>query len=320
MSPIQPSRLAFVGECMVELKEVAAGTVRQTFAGDTLNSAVYARRILPMDLVEVSYVTGLGSDDFSHRMLEMWRSEGIKTDALQVLENKQPGLYYIHVDAMGERSFSYWRSDSAARYMFSGLPGCELLEKLMKFDWIYLSGISLAILPEDDVQKVLDALETFSGKLIFDNNFRPTLWPDKNKAQNIYKRVLACTDIALLTWDDERALFDFEQPEQSKRQCEALGINEIVIKRGSDACLIYFGAEQFSIPAQKVAHVVDTTAAGDSFSAAYLSARLTGEAPATAAAWGHCLAASVIQHQGGIIGREFMPSMQLDKSKNRQEH
>lgn len=316
MSPIQPSRLAFVGECMVELKEIAPGTVRQAFAGDTLNSAVYARRILPMNLVEVSYVTGLGCDDFSHRMLEMWQGEGINTDLVQLRANKQPGLYYIHVDEKGERRFNYWRSDSAARYVFSGDAGSELLEKLMHFDCLYLSGISLAILPEEDLQTFLAALETFSGRLVFDNNYRPALWPDKHKAQRAYKRVLARTQIALLTWDDEQALFDFDHPEQSKQQCEALGVKEIVIKRGSEACLIYFGAEQLSIPAQKVAQVVDTTAAGDSFSAAYLSARLTCEAPATAAAWGHCLAASVIQHEGGIIGQEFMPSMQADKSKN----
>ncbi len=52
---------------------------------------------------------------------------------------------------------------------------------------------------------------------------------------------------------------------------------------------------------------VDTTAAGDSFAAGYLAARLRGEAPAAAARAGHRLAAVVITHPGAIIPREAMP-------------
>ncbi len=48
---------------------------------------------------------------------------------------------------------------------------------------------------------------------------------------------------------------------------------------------------------------VDTTAAGDSFNAGYMSARLSGQNPADAATNGHQLAAEVIQHRGAIMPR-----------------
>lgn len=298
-----------MGECMVELKELSPGVLRQAFAGDTLNTAVYARRLLANNF-ELAYVTALGEDHFSQAMQVMWQDEGLQTDHVRVLGDKTPGLYYIHVDAQGERSFSYWRSDSAAKYMFSDDEGDSLIRQLMSFDCLYLSGISLAILPQQDQDKLLHALANFPGKLIFDNNFRPRLWPDVERARARYKQLLTCCDTALLTWDDEQALFGFERIDQSQAQCEALGVKEIVFKRGAEDCLIFFNGENYAVPAQKVSRVVDTTAAGDSFSAAYLSARLSGHDPAQAAHWGHQLAATVIQHEGGIIAREFMPILE----------
>ena len=54
--------------------------------------------------------------------------------------------------------------------------------------------------------------------------------------------------------------------------------------------------------------VVDTTAAGDSFAAAYIAARLAGSDPVEAAEAGHRLASVVIGYPGAIIPAYAMPS------------
>jgi 2-dehydro-3-deoxygluconokinase len=61
------------------------------------------------------------------------------------------------------------------------------------------------------------------------------------------------------------------------------------------------------VPGTPVDDVVDTTAAGDSFAAAYLHARLSGESPRSAAAAGHRLAGQVVRYRGAIIPRDAMP-------------
>ena len=81
-------------------------------------------------------------------------------------------------------------------------------------------------------------------------------------------------------------------------------IAEVVLKRGADACLIRWEDERFEVPALVVEKVVDTTAVGDSFSAAYLASRLKGGSPQDAALAGHRLASRVIQVPGALIPRD----------------
>lgn len=118
-------RLAFIGECMIELRDTGGaggtggtgggGAMHRTFGGDTLNSAVYAARCLKGADAAVEYVTILGDDPFSTEMLAAWRAEGVGTELVTRRAGALPGLYAIRTDSSGERSFHYWRSESPAR-------------------------------------------------------------------------------------------------------------------------------------------------------------------------------------------------------------
>jgi len=65
------------------------------------------------------------------------------------------------------------------------------------------------------------------------------------------------------------------------------------------------------VEAEPVADVVDTTAAGDSFAAAYIGARRAGASPERAARTGHRLAGAVVRYRGAIIPRTAMPPIVL---------
>ena len=87
-------------------------------------------------------------------------------------------------------------------------------------------------------------------------------------------------------------------------------MQEVVVKRGADSCLVSVdGNVPIDVPAVKLPKekVIDTTAAGDSFSAGYLAVRLTGGDAVNAAKRGHLTASTVIQHRGAIIPRDAMP-------------
>lgn len=229
------------------------------------------------------------------------------------MADKLPGLYYIETDPSGERTFYYWRNEAAARYWLLSAEADSLCQQLSQFDYLYLSGISIAILDAQSRQKLVALLAECrknGGKVIFDNNYRPRLWKSREEAQSAYQDVLSQTDIAFLTLDDEDLLWGQVPYQDVISRTRALGVSEIVIKRGSDACLVSLEDGSIEeVPAVKLPKesVVDTTAAGDSFSAGYLSVRLLGGSATKAAERGHLTASTVIQYRGAIIPQEAMP-------------
>lgn len=106
-------------------------------------------------------------------------------------------------------------------------------------------------------------------------------------------------DLELLAGPDWQALLS-----------SAGGSAEIIVKLREPGCrILRAGCDPVVVDATRVAAVVDTTAAGDSFAAAYMAARLRGLDPAGAAAEGHKLAGAVIAHAGAVIPRAAMPTL-----------
>ena len=306
---MQAQTVYAIGECMIELQRSGTG-MDYRFGGDTLNAAVYMARLLDPAKVKVAYVTALGADGMSDEMCASWEGEGIDTSCVLRLPDRLPGIYMIETDGTGERRFHYWRKDSAARHWLQAPDAGKVLLKLASARMVYLSGISLAILSPGDREILIAALAQCRARgssVVFDNNYRPRLWESADTAADVYRRVLAHCDIALLTLDDEQALYGDGDAVGAIERTRALGVREVVVKCGGDPCVVWADGEAVAVAPARVKDVVDTTAAGDSFGAGYLAARLSGATPQEAAQAGHRLAGTVIRHRGAIIPRDAMP-------------
>ncbi|HSA82631.1 MAG TPA: sugar kinase [Geminicoccaceae bacterium] len=302
-------RVASVGECMVELRHRSATELELAYGGDTLNFAVYLSRLARDRGGRVDYVTAVGDDAYSDGMLAMWQAEGVGTELALRLPGRLPGLYTIRVDARGERSFTYWRSHSAARELLKDGRAERLGEVLSGYDLLYLSGITLSILDPPQRTALLaiaDAVRAAGGRVAFDSNYRPVGWPDRAAAQRAFDEILKRTDIALPTLEDEQALFGVPDARALADRLHRLGVAEVAIKRGPAGCFLSSAAFTGAVPAEPAPEVVDSTAAGDSFNAGYLAARLQGAVPEAAARLGTRIAARVIAHRGAIIPAEAM--------------
>ncbi len=145
--------------------------------------------------------------------------------------------------------------------------------------------------------------------IAFDNNYRPALWDSASTARAAYRRILEITNLAFLTFDDEVLLWGDTNEQQAIERAQGFGINEIVVKRGPDACFVVSNSKREVIAANHVVRVIDTTAAGDSFSAGYLAKRILKGNTVDAAKAGHVLASTVIQYSGAVIANDVMPSI-----------
>jgi 2-dehydro-3-deoxygluconokinase len=299
------ARVASIGECMIELKHAAGGLFSRGFGGDTLNTAVYLARLG----IDVDYITALGNDSLSDEMIAGWESEGVGTSRVARLSGKLPGIYMIETDEKGERRFFHWRESAAARSLMDLPETDDILNSLATYDVVYLSAITLSIYSAQGRAKLIDALHRarkHGARIAFDTNFRVRGWPDPDVARAVFDQAFAASDIVLASTEDLLPLYPCESDE---KLMERVRCGEAVLKRLVPASIVRFEGVSQEVRAEPVAQpVVDTTAAGDSFSAAYICARLAGAAPVEAARAGHRLAGIVVCYPGAIIPRSAMPA------------
>ena len=294
------ARVIAIGECMVELSAAGEGLLRQRFAGDAYNTAVYLKRAHPEH--RVSFLTVTGSDPLSEAMRQAWAAEGGEDDLAFVDPARRPALYLIETDSVGERRFHYWRSESAARGWFAALQRAGGV--LHGADLVYISGISLAILPEAQRPAAIAWLAARPGgvRLAFDPNLRPALWSSLDDARACLEAMAGIADILLPSRQDLETLLGEPRAKPQIERLIALGAREIALTAEADDGLVWDGRTLNALtpPAAKV---VDTSGGGDSFNGAYLAARLAGASPAESAVEGLKLAARVVEQPGALIPR-----------------
>ena len=299
----QTKPIVSIGEVMIEMARGPDGRFSQACGGDTFNTAVYlARRGLT-----VAYATALGDDLYSDRIVALAGAEGIATDLMVRLPGRLPGLYLIETDAKGERTFHYWRDTAPARELFELPDWGRIAESIIGARVVYFSGITLSIYSNQGLGRFLALLELArkaGAKVVFDGNYRPRAWKgDVQRTRTVFMEALKRVDIALPTYDDEALLWGDPSPDATIERLQAFGIAEIAIKNGPNSALVAAGGHREFVPVPDVVVPVDTTAAGDSFNAGYMAARLADENPGDAAIAGHRLASEVIRHRGAIMPR-----------------
>lgn len=290
-----------VGECMIEMASLEHGDFRLGFAGDTMNTAWYARACLARQDWNVAYLTRLGQDVYSDKMLDFFEQNGIDTRLISRHPSRRPGLYLIEI-TKGERSFTYWRDQSAAKTLADDRD--HLAGVFAAADVIYYSGITMAILDQNGRSNLLSEIgkARAAGKTtVFDPNLRPRLWHSADEMRTVTMQAAGVADILLPSFDDEAEHFGDADLDACANRYLAAGAKTVLVKNGGGPMLFAEQNDRHPIHAIDRVQPVDTTGAGDSFNGGFLSALLTGAEPDEAIAKGHAVSLQVIMHRGALM-------------------
>ena len=293
-------RFIAIGEAMLELSADTGNLWKMGIAGDSLNTLWYARSALPEDW-QTAFVTAIGADDMSARLPDFLSENGINTDRILIHPDRIIGLYAIQLEE-GERRFTYWRDNSAARCL---AEDPDRLDQLIHgADLLYFSGISLAILPQAGRQTLLNAaakIRQQGGRIAFDPNYRPALWETPETARKTIEAAARLADYLLPSFEDEAACFGDADPAATLDRYQAWGAASIIVKNaGGPIQYLHAGQRGDSGPLPRQ-RPLDSTAAGDSFNGAFLAALLQGAPILEALQAGHQMASRVISHPGALI-------------------
>jgi 2-dehydro-3-deoxygluconokinase len=299
---MKTKKLLTIGECMVELAPDGHGKYSMNFAGDTLNTAWYAKRCLAgLSDYSVGYLTAVGTDSISDKMLDFLGKSGVESTYVSHIPDRTLGLYMIQL-ADGERSFAYWRDASAAKLLASD-P--DVLDAAFAGDQILLfSGITLAILSPEHRQNLIDALaraRAQGAQVVFDTNIRPRLWESPETTKTWLSKAASIADVMLPSFDEEEDMFGDAKPQDTASRYRDLGAHTVIVKNGAHEMYAWSQGEGgISISPDPVIPV-DSTAAGDSFNAGYITARMQGANLEEALRSGMTLSAQVVQHRGALV-------------------
>jgi sugar/nucleoside kinase (ribokinase family) len=264
-------RILVVGDVMIDVVVRLDGVISrrsdtpaQIFerpGGSAATQAVWLARAG----VEVDFVARVGAADVERMAAEL-RGEGV-TPWLAGDADLSTGRLIALVEPGGERSFLTDRGANDA------LDPADIPEQaLARADWVHLSGYTFQH-PRARAAAI-SALRRAERKPVSvdPGSAAPLLamGPDNFLAWTTGAELL------LPNADEAAALTGTDDPsDQGARLATRYPL--VVIKRGAGGAEAYRGAEHWTAPA-RAATVVDTTGAGDAFAAAFVAARMVGEA------------------------------------------
>jgi 2-dehydro-3-deoxygluconokinase len=295
-----------MGECMVEFSLNARNNYKQSFAGDVYNTAVYLKR-LQQGASNVAFFTAIGNDIMSDGLLGELTENGISTTLVKRVNDRQLGSYLIQTTDEGERSFVYWRDNSAAKVAMSQLNDDEQNKLIEQCDLFYFSGISIAILDEKDRNNFwlfVKKLRSSGTRIVFDSNYRSILWLDEDDTKQQFSNAFEQSDIVFAGIEDFFLLYQLNSFAELDSFFNDYSVAELIIKNGADGVFYCSPAEQFTVDIDQVENVIDTTSAGDAFNSGFLSAKMNGFTAIDAIKQACHLSACVIQHKGAIIDNQ----------------
>ncbi len=270
-------RLAGEGEHsqILDFKEFPGGSAANTIAG-------LARLGL-----KTGFIGAVGEDREGQMLLDDFKGCGVDTGRISILDGRT-GIIIGFVDSKGERTL-YPYPGANSRLGFNG----EYLEYSKKAEYLHLS--SFVGDRQLKVQKKLVGLLPERVKV----SFSPGILYSR-RGLSVLSPIIKRSSVVFLNESEVRVITGEDYPEGSHLLIEE-GAGMVAVTLGDRGCYLRDANRDYRVPAGKV-NVVDTTGAGDAFSAGFLYGLISGKDIVESGRLGNKVAALCIRKFGARTG------------------
>jgi ribokinase len=265
------------GECLCPKLELHCGGV----------GANCAMAIAPWG-IKVRLLGCVGQDRFGDLLTDTLRKTGVDIRGVQRSSRATTGILYINVTPDGQRTF--FGSRSANQFMDPGQVPDRWLDSSAAAHLVGYSFLNPGA--EKMARRILRQFRTRGKRVSLDVGMEPS----KRIPKKIL-RLLHQVDLLLVSSDEAAVLTGHSDARKSFAQFRRAGAKEIVMKTGKRGCLISNEGILREVPSFDV-RVLDSTGAGDAFTAAFLQARMRGWSTLEAALVGNAAGAAAAARVG----------------------
>lgn len=250
------------------------------FGGKGANQALAAARLG----AEVVMIGKAGNDEYGRLIIENLKQSGVDTSGIQE-DNGPTGMAFINVSAEGENNIVLV---PGANHQIQKEDINKNLDLIEKSDYIVMQ----LEIPIDVVEYVLELANKVDKKVIL--NPAPAQQLSNQMLEKVHTLIPNETELEALTG---MPIATDSEIVNAGLYLKSLGIQRVIVTAGDRGSYVINDEKPFHVPACKV-DVVDTTAAGDSFIAAFVMATAKGLDDMEAARFATKVSGVVVTREG----------------------
>ena len=240
---------------------------------------------------DVSMISRVGADAFGTLLVDTLNNYGVGTTAVQMAAGEKTGLSIVTLDGQGDRSFMFYHdkpadlnidADQITADMFAGV-------KILHAGVLPISAAVSAAAQ----RKAMDLADAQGALISCDVNFRPNLWDDAQQMLAAGREMIARAAIVKVSEEELLALDPSQGMDEAVCALWHEKLQMFSVTRGAKGAVLFTRDGKHECDGFAV-EAVDTTGAGDAYTASILSGLLEGVPPEqlvmTACAAGACAA------------------------------
>jgi fructokinase len=211
----------------------------------------------------------VGQDANGIELTALLESLGINLEGLQQHPTAPTRIVYVTRTVQGERTFAGFGTYDTTTFADTQLSGAKLPESLFLGAQVLVTGTLGMAYPESGaaIRRAVEFAQMHGLQVFVDLNWRPVFWTNQTQAKPLIAELL--NQANWIKVSDEEAEWYFGNTDPQSIQVQYPQVKGVLVTAGERGCRYWLQGTTGEIPAFGVT-VVDTTGAGDAFTAGLL--------------------------------------------------